>query len=95
MYKNKAGKGNTLSGVFAFHQKKAGYMSPMSIFALSRARVRTSPKTRYTTAWIASWYNLGATSYISAPICSMESHAGTANVLGSMYDIETIHRGIR
>ena len=44
MYKNKAGKESFLSGVFAFRHKMSGYMSPMSIFALSRIRVSKRPR---------------------------------------------------
>ena len=43
MYKNNAEKESILSGVFAFHHQKGYYMSPTSIFALSRARVSNNP----------------------------------------------------
>lgn len=44
MYKNNAEKESFLSGVFAFRHKKACYMSPTSILALSRARVSSNPR---------------------------------------------------
>ena len=44
MYKNNAEKESFLSGVFAFCHKTTSYMSPMSIFALSRIRVSKRPR---------------------------------------------------
>ena len=46
MYKNNAEKESILSGVFAFRHKMSGYMSPASIFALSRTWVSKRPKIR-------------------------------------------------
>ena len=46
MYKNNAEKESILSGVFAFRHKMPGYMSPASIFALSRMRVSKRPRIR-------------------------------------------------